>query len=43
MRQVIAILLAVSVIAGLGVTVADARAGRPNADCPVGSKDPDCQ
>jgi hypothetical protein len=43
MRSLAALFLTLLFVHGLGMAVAQARAGRGNDDCPVASKDPDCQ
>ncbi len=43
MRKLGALFITVLVLVGLGMASVDARGGRGSADCPAGSKDPDCQ
>ncbi len=43
MRNLLFIWIVLLVALGLGVVVADARGGKGSDDCPIGSKDPDCQ
>jgi hypothetical protein len=43
MRNLTALFVAMLVVLGLGLAVAEARNGHASADCPAGSKDPDCQ
>ena len=43
MRNLAAFFVTVLVLLGLGMAAVDARGGRGSADCPAGSKDPDCQ
>jgi hypothetical protein len=43
MRNLARLSIAVMLLLGLGMATVDARGGRGSADCPPGSKDPDCQ
>ena len=42
MRNLAALFMTLLFVLGLGMAVAEARNGS-SGDCPVGSKDPDCQ
>lgn len=43
MQKLARLFVIVLLLLGVGTAVVDARGGRSSADCPPGSKDPDCQ
>lgn len=43
MRNLLSLFIVLLVVLSQGIVVAEARGGRSSDECPVGSKDPDCQ